>query len=316
MGGWCGKNEQGADFISFRDSTGTIRLLIVALNYEYVKGAELTCHKDAHTMFRIADRAKVTNITLNTDRLGPGSKNFPTRPVVLRNIANTAKQCRRDDWFVWFWAGHGVNVPDKTGDEASGQDQAFVTPDKEGRLTDKSVLLDDEFAETLETHVPEGVRILCICDCCHSGSICDIDSYKYTHDIYQISASQDNEEAEDIGGGVLTIALRRAVRKLSLKYKENREFSIQEVFDLSKKYAQGLTKEQELSFQWQGPHPSKVAWPLGYSWKEYVGFKEKERRERNIFDLEMEGDILDGQQQDSTQESGSEAGGTSAAFVR
>jgi len=298
MGGLCGKYEHGADFISFQESPGEIRLLIVALNYDYVPGAELTCHKDAHTMFRIADRAKVTDITLNTDRRGPGSKNFPTRSVVLKHIAMTAKQCRPDDWFVWFWAGHGVNVPDKTEDEVDGYDQAFVTPDDQGRLTEKSVLLDDQFAEALETCVPERVRILCICDCCHSGTICDIDSYRYTHDIYQISASQDDEEAEDIGGGVLTVALRRAVRQLSLKYKEGREFSIQEVFDLSKKYAQNLTKEQELSLQWRGPHPSLVAWPLGYPWTEYMKLKEKDRRERNIFDLETEDDVLREQDDD------------------
>ena len=70
-----------------------------------------------------------------------------------------------------------------------------------------------------DTFVPEGVRILCINDCCHSGTICDIDSFMYTHDIYSISAALDHEEAEDVGeGGVLSCALRRAVRTLSVEH--------------------------------------------------------------------------------------------------
>lgn len=272
--GVCGSAHR--DLISFRESGGEIKLLIVALNYDYVKGSELTCDQDAAIMFRIADRAHVCDITLATDKCGVGGMNFPTRDVVLRHIALVASRCRPGDWFVWFWAGHGVNVPDKNGDEVSGLDQAFVTPDEKGRLTEKSVLLDDQFAKALETYVPEGVKILCICDCCHSGSICDIGSFRYTHDIYQFSASQDNEEAEDVGGGVLSNAMRRAVRQLSLQYSA-REFSIQEVYDLTKKKASALTKDQELSFQWSGTDPSRVAWPLGYGWTEYAGDLQRRR---------------------------------------
>lgn len=289
MGALCGKSpmEKG---VSFRDiEDGNVKVLIVALNYDYVPGAELTCHQDAHTMVRIADRANVYDITLNTDRRGIGGLNFPTRSVVLSHIALVGRRCKAGDWFVWFWAGHGVNVPDKKGDEATGFDQAFVTPDVRGKLTEKSVLVDDEFAHALETFVPEGVKILCICDCCHSGTICDIDSYRYTHEIYQISASQDNEEAEDIGGGVLTKAMKKAVRKLSLQY-PYRDFTIQDVFNLSKKYANRLTKEQELSFQWSGTDPDLVTWPLGCGWTEYA--KDPLRQKVDIFDFEVAEDIM------------------------
>mmetsp|Transcript_93567 Transcript_93567/g.244017 ORF Transcript_93567/g.244017 Transcript_93567/m.244017 type:complete len:294 (-) Transcript_93567:87-968(-) len=286
--GICGSKKR-EEVVSFRETDGEIKLLIVALNYEYVQGAELTCHEDAHIIFRIADRAHCCDITLNTDRRGIGGLNFPTRSVVLKHVEMVASRCKPGDWFVWFWAGHGVSVPHRSGN--GDFDQAFVTPDEKGRLTEKSVLLDDEFAEALETYVPEGVRILCICDCCHSGSICDVDSYKYTHEIYQFSASQDNEEAEDIGGGVLSIAMKRAVRQLSLKY-PHREFSIQEAFDLSKKNAQKVTCEQELSFQWSGTDPRNVAWPLGYAWTEYA--KDIPRRRVDIFDLEHTEDVLKG----------------------
>jgi len=161
-------------------------------------------------------------------------------------------------------------VPDFDGDEKNGFDQAFVTPDPSGRLTESAVLIDDEFARALDTFVPEGVRILCINDCCHSGTICDIDSFLYSHDIYSISASQDEEEAEDIGeGGVLSTALRRAVRTLSVEYGKQ-EFSIMHVFERSKMFAKRLTGEQHINLQYSGPHPSSIAWPLAFPWWIYL----------------------------------------------
>jgi len=254
----------------WRDSGGCIRMLIIALDYDYAPSAELTCTKDARTMYRMAGRAGVDDITVITDKAGVGDPSFPTRSFVLRHMRQVAKRCEEGDWFVWFWAGHGVNVPDFNGDEKDGFDQAFVTPDVTGRLTESAVLIDDEFAMALDTFVPDGVRILCINDCCHSGTICDIDSFMYKHDIYSISASQDNEEAEDMGeGGVLSTALRRAVRTLSVEY-GNQEFSILDVFQRCKRFAVRLTGEQNINLQYSGPKPSTVAWPLCFPWWTYL----------------------------------------------
>ncbi|CAJ1332490.1 unnamed protein product [Effrenium voratum] len=245
-------------------------MLIIALDYEYSPAAELTCTKDARTMYRMAGRAGVDDVTILTDKAGVGAPSFPTRSFVLRHLRQVAKRCEPGDWFVWFWAGHGVNVPDFNGDEKDGFDQAFVTPDTNGKLTESALLIDDEFAMALDTFVPEGVRILCINDCCHSGTICDIDSFMYTHDIYSISAALDHEEAEDVGeGGVLSCALRRAVRTLSVEH-GRKEFSIQAVFKRCKAFAKRLTKEQHVTLQYHGTDPSLVAWPLGYPWWIYI----------------------------------------------
>merc|ERR1712228_537518 len=70
-------------------------------------------------------------------------------------------------------------------------------------------------------------------------------------------------------GGVLTTALRRAVRELSVK-KMGDEFSIWSVFKRAKKYAGHMTKEQDLVFQFNGTEPKQMAWPMSFAFTEYL----------------------------------------------
>nr|QZB49251.1 metacaspase [Prorocentrum minimum]QZB49252.1 metacaspase [Prorocentrum minimum] len=250
-------------------SDGQVRALIVALEYKYSPSHELSCSKDAQAMLRMLNRAGVRDITLVTDR-HMGTPGFPTRPSVLQAMKEVARRTEPDDWFFWFFAGHGINVPDHRGDEADGFDQAFVTPDHKGRLHEKALLVDDDFARALDTFFVPGVKLLCVCDCCHSGTICDIDSYHYDHEIYSISAAQDDQEAEDTGrGGLLTYALRRTIFSLSMSYQEN-PFSIQTVWERTKKKADSMTQMQELNFQFSGTDPHHVAWPMCFDWKKYL----------------------------------------------
>jgi len=268
--GLCSSHEYVDGLIPFRGTGGEVRALIVALDYTYSPGHELTGTQDAQAVVKMCERAGVHDITVVTDK-HLGDPGFPTRQRLLQNIKEVTKRCQPGDWFFWFFAGHGVNVPDTTRDEQDGFDEAFVTPDAEGRLTERAVLVDDDFSKALDNYTPEGVKILCVCDCCHSGTICDIDSYLYHHEIYQISASKDDEEAVDTGaGGVLTTALRRTIRELSLKHGED-EFNIEDVFSGCKKRADKLAEgSQELILQFSGVHPKYVAWPLCFPWWEYM----------------------------------------------
>jgi len=248
-----------------------VHVLIIALDYKYCPGQELTATKDGEAMRRIAYHANAASITVIDDWRDFQDRAFPTRTLVLESIRKVAARCAAGDWFVWFYAGHGVNVPDTNGDEDDGLDQAFVTPDSRGRLNVQGVLVDDDFAAALDHFTPDGVKILCICDCCHSGTICDVDSYRYKHDVYQISASLDDQEAEDTGsGGVLTHALKRTLLELSIRAREN-DFSLQSVFDKCKRRVARYTKEQDVSIQFHGAPLHTVAWPLPFPIWRWLG---------------------------------------------
>ena len=92
-----------------------------------------------------------------------------------------------DDMFVFFYSGHGLNLPDLDGDESDGEDEAFATPDYDGDLCAETCLVDDDFARYLDKFIPTHAKILVITDCCHSGSICDIDSFAFRHEIVAIA---------------------------------------------------------------------------------------------------------------------------------
>lgn len=262
MGGSC-SNIEHDDADGLEANTGAVHMLVIALDYKYAEnGKQLTSSMDAIKMVKIAERAGVQDLTVITDR-NMGQPGFPVRERVLRSLREVASRCQPGDWFVWFYAGHGITVPDSNGDESDGEDEAFMTPDLKGKLTAKALLLDDDFSEAIDSMVPAGVKVLVLCDCCHSGSICDIDSHKYLHDIYSLSAARDNQEAEDTGsGGVLTEGISLAVEELATQ-SGLEPYSIQTIFRSTSRIARRIiTSNQNLCFQYHGQSPNSVAWPL------------------------------------------------------
>ena len=65
------------------------------------------------------------------------------------------------------------------------------------------------------------------------------------------------------------------------------EFSILDTFKRCKTFAKRLTREQHLTLQYHGTHPSLVAWPLGFPWWEYI--KKAKLMRVNIQDLAEDG---------------------------
>lgn len=70
------------------------------------------------------------------------------------------------DWLALQFAGHGTQLEDVDGDEASGLDQAFVPHDYQ----DNGCLLDDELYALLVPAARRGVQLRLFFDTCHSGS--------------------------------------------------------------------------------------------------------------------------------------------------
>lgn len=88
-----------------------------------------------------------------------------------------------------YYVGHGTNVKDLDGDEADGQDEAFVFDD--------SFVIDDVLNEHLIKYKNSTSQVTLITDACHSGSIWDLSNQKVVPaKVTSISAANDGETAK------------------------------------------------------------------------------------------------------------------------
>jgi hypothetical protein len=67
-----------------------------------------------------------------------------------------------------FYTGRGAHVKDLNGDESDGFDEAIVFDDDH--------MLDNDFGEALVQNATEKARIALLSDCCHTGSVEDMQS--------------------------------------------------------------------------------------------------------------------------------------------
>lgn len=112
------------------------------------------CVNDANDMQRIAqNNGYETSILLNSQA---------TSTNVVQQITQAAIQLQNGDIFLITYSGHGSSIPDNTGDESDGNDEAWVLFNRQ--------FLDDELYE-LWTHFREGVRLFVLSDSCHSGTM-------------------------------------------------------------------------------------------------------------------------------------------------
>jgi hypothetical protein len=91
-----------------------------------------------------------------------------------------------------FYTGHGAQVKDKSGDEDDGYDEAMVF--------DSGHIVDDDLLTLLKECGPNDVPILLLSDCCHSGSIWDLqseaDKSKLPKMAISVSAAKDSQTAK------------------------------------------------------------------------------------------------------------------------
>lgn len=265
-----GQGSSIEDDEEWRGADGEVYMLIVALDYLYSK-MPLSAKQDAQKMLDVALNANVPreNISVVTDDTRDLS--IPTRRSFVQYVRAVASRPEAGDWLVIYYAGHGKNVPDHNGDEVDGQDEAFVLPTRTGDINETQAwLVDDDFAELLDHSVRPGVRILVICDCCHSATICDIDSYVWRHEIFSITACKDDQEAEELPerlrkgkGGLLTECIVQAVNSFS----HGELYSIGELYERVEETFEELADEdvsQIPGITWRGSQDGldMTAWPL------------------------------------------------------
>jgi hypothetical protein len=85
---------------------------------------------------------------------------------MMAAIRKTITQAKTGDIVVLTYSGHGTFVPDTTGDEPDGRDEALCPHD----IAQNRPLLDDELYD-LFAERSTGVKLVFLSDSCHSGTV-------------------------------------------------------------------------------------------------------------------------------------------------
>lgn len=203
------------------------RMIILALDYEGTSNP-LTCTVDGGNMERLARQCGVQDLVYLKN-------NQCTKENVLEAIADVGSRCEEGDFFIFNYSGHGANVPDKDGDEDDGKDEALCLVTEDGKIVWSEFLTDDDFAEAVCNAVDDdGVNILIMCDCCHSGTIGDFtDPVWGNKKAISMSGCKDDQTSGDTGnGGIWTHGLLLAIEQMKLDNNDN--YSVGQLYNVQR----------------------------------------------------------------------------------
>ena len=150
------------------------KALLIGINYTgHSAGVLRGCHNDCLNMktYICSEQGyNDNNIVLLMDQPGTPASGMPTRANITNAMKWLMKDARAGDSLFLHYSGHGGQVADTDGDEEDGMDETLVPLDYQsaGQIT------DDELHLLLVAPMPEGVKMTCVFDCCHSGTILDL----------------------------------------------------------------------------------------------------------------------------------------------
>lgn len=235
---------------------GECRLIICAVDYNNTI-SPLNSTEDGKQMQRLARSCGIRDVTTLYEEQC-------TIMNVRSVIWNVGLRCNDDDYFIFYFSGHGTRVEDESGDEENGYDEAFCCYDPSGKFLRQSFMIDDEFSDIVTRVLRKDVRVLIMADCCHSGTCADLDHPKWENrHAISISGCSDNQEADDTPrGGIFTMSLLLAVNQLQDVGEE--EYSVGLLYNATlRNDAKIFNSEQDITINCTDyVTPDGMAWPL------------------------------------------------------
>lgn len=151
------------------------KALLIAINYIGSDNELNGCINDSKNLQSFLIQNKYINssdITMMNDTLSGNL--YPTKANILlhfNNLVTFANQNAKKTVELFLsYSGHGTGVKDTTGDEVDGQDEALVPVDFES----SGFIVDDLIRSNLVDKLSANVKLVFLCDACHSGTIMDL----------------------------------------------------------------------------------------------------------------------------------------------
>lgn len=136
------------------------------------------CEYDARCMARwLGGQGYETKLMTASSAASTGNQSLQPN---LKNIVAAIMAVSRDPsitQFTFYYAGHGTQVRDTSGDEEDGKDEALVCQSARGPMVvprPDEYFVDDDFVALLRAQfASRDIDIFIVIDACHSGTMCD-----------------------------------------------------------------------------------------------------------------------------------------------
>jgi hypothetical protein len=173
---------------------------------------------DAQNMVKLLTKIGY-NVTFMTDAAVKSSPLYPNRFNIQNAFISLLQSTQSGDDVVIFFAGHGTQILSsvmKIGDEmvntlqydSDGKDEAIVPVDvtyAQGEINKDTLIIDDTLRYWLQQYGKKDVRIFLMFDCCHSGTMCDLQySYSCPDNIADVGVSSNTINVNDIKNKLTT----------------------------------------------------------------------------------------------------------------
>ena len=183
--------------------------VLIGINYFNTKSQLNGCINDAKNLKKFLvthANYKEEDIVLLTD---DQQFNMPTKQnikIALNNLVDKANSGYDEVWFSY--SGHGSQKRDYDGDEADGMDEYIIPCDS----SYAGIIDDDWLHKYVVSRLPTSCNMVCLMDCCHSGTILDLPfvfknnklrnmnfvNQKELANIIKLSGCMDNQTSSDI----------------------------------------------------------------------------------------------------------------------
>ena len=157
------------------------KAVLFGLNYESNPTAKLSgCINDVQMMGTMLREKMKFDVDIYTDDKSPHDC---SALGIISRLYEVAIQSWRDSLqYVYIhYSGHGSYVQDTNGDEKDKQDECLIPCDVE-----KAGPISDDYINRIFSSFNPITRIICVFDCCHSGTIGDV-KYSWTSPISVIT---------------------------------------------------------------------------------------------------------------------------------
>lgn len=152
-------------------ATGTRRAVMIGINYVGDDPGELSgCWNDVLNMKKyIMDvhGFEEENIVILMD---DGENIEPNAENIINAYKQVVSESEDGDAVFLHYSGHGTKLRDDDNDEADGYDEALCPRDYQS----SGMIRDDDLYDILVKELADGVHMVSLMDCCHSGSIMDL----------------------------------------------------------------------------------------------------------------------------------------------